>query len=129
MREISTQNIITVFGCGGNRDKIKRPIMGEIAGRLSDFVIITSDNPRKEEPMTIINEIEQGILKTSCDYIKQENRKEAIFKALDKASFGDVVIIAGKGHETYQIIGDNTIHFDDREVVEEYFNRIHINQC
>jgi UDP-N-acetylmuramoyl-L-alanyl-D-glutamate--2,6-diaminopimelate ligase len=121
MREISKGKIITVFGCGGNRDKTKRHIMGEIAGRLSDFVVITSDNPRKEDSMAIINEIEQGILKTSCDYIKHENRKQAIFKALDKASFGDVVIIAGKGHETYQTIGDRTIHFDDREVVAEYF--------
>lgn len=122
MREISKGKVITVFGCGGNRDKTKRPIMGEIAVRLSDFVVITSDNPRNEEPMTIINEIEQGILKTGRDYIKLENRKEAIFQALDKARPGDVVIIAGKGHETYQIIGENTIHFDDREVVEEYFN-------
>lgn len=123
MKEIATGKVITVFGCGGNRDKIKRPIMGEIAGRLSDFVFITSDNPRKEDPMAIINEIEQGILKTSCDYIKHENRKEAIFKALDKANKGDIVIIAGKGHETYQIIGDITLHFDDKEVVSEYFNR------
>lgn len=123
MKEISKGKVITVFGCGGNRDKTKRPIMGEIAGKLSDFVVITSDNPRKEEPMAIINEIEQGILKTSCDYIKHEDRKEAIFMALDKAMSGDVVVIAGKGHETYQIIGENTIHFDDREVVAEYFNR------
>jgi UDP-N-acetylmuramoyl-L-alanyl-D-glutamate--2,6-diaminopimelate ligase len=123
MKEIATGKVITVFGCGGNRDKTKRPIMGEIAGRLSNFVFITSDNPRKEDPMTIINEIEQGILKTGCDYIKHENRKEAIFKALDKANKGDIVIIAGKGHETYQIIGDNTLHFDDKEVVAEYFNR------
>lgn len=123
MREISKGKVITVFGCGGNRDAGKRPIMGEIAGRLSDFVVITSDNPRKEEPGLIIDEIEKGITKTACDYIKLEHRKEAIFKALDKASTGDVVIIAGKGHETYQIIGDSTIHFDDREVVAEYFNR------
>ncbi len=123
MREITKGKVITVFGCGGNRDKTKRPIMGEIAGRLSDFVVITSDNPRKEEPMTIINEIEEGILKTGCEYIKHENREEAIFKALDRACLGDVVIIAGKGHETYQIIGDTTIHFDDREVVAKYFNR------
>lgn len=123
MGEIAKGKIITVFGCGGNRDKTKRPIMGEIAGRLSDFVVITSDNPRKEDPVTIINEIEQGILKTNCSYIKQENRKEAILEALHKANPGDVVIIAGKGHETYQIIGDTTIHFDDREVVAEYFNR------
>lgn len=123
MREISKGKVITVFGCGGNRDKTKRPIMGEIAGRLSDYVVITSDNPRKEEPLSIINEIEPGILRTGCNYIKDENRKEAIFKALDKASYGDVVIIAGKGHENYQIIGESTIHFDDKEVVEEYFMR------
>jgi len=123
MREISKGKIITVFGCGGNRDKTKRPIMGEIAGNLSDFVVITSDNPRKEDPMTIINEIEQGTLKTTCDYLKIEDRKEAIFTALDKASSGDVVIIAGKGHETYQILGDTTIHFDDKEILIEYFNR------
>ncbi|MBL4937387.1 UDP-N-acetylmuramoyl-L-alanyl-D-glutamate--2,6-diaminopimelate ligase [Clostridium sp. YIM B02515] len=124
MREIAKGKVITVFGCGGNRDKTKRPIMGEIAGRLSDYVVITSDNPRKEDPITIINEIEQGILKTNCHYEKCENRKEAIFKALEKADIGDVVIIAGKGHETYQIIGDTTIHFDDREVVREYFDKI-----
>jgi UDP-N-acetylmuramoyl-L-alanyl-D-glutamate--2,6-diaminopimelate ligase len=123
MKEISKGKVITVFGCGGNRDKTKRPIMGEIAGRLSDFAVITSDNPRNEDPMEIINEIEQGILETNCAYIKRENRKEAIFKALENAKSGDVVIIAGKGHETYQIIGDTTIHFDDREVVAEYFNR------
>lgn len=122
MREISKGKVITVFGCGGNRDKTKRPIMGEIAGRLSDFVVITSDNPRKELPLTIINEIEKGILETSCSYVKLENRKDAIFTALNKASFGDVVIIAGKGHETYQIIGNSIFPFDDREVVKEYFN-------
>lgn len=120
MKEVSRGSVITVFGCGGNRDKTKRPLMGEIAGRLSDYVVITSDNPRKEDGMRIINEIEQGILKTDCSYIKLENRKKAIFKALEKAESGDVVVIAGKGHETYQIIGDSTIHFDDREVVEEY---------
>jgi len=121
MREISEGKIITLFGCGGNRDVTKRPIMGEIAGRLSDFVVITSDNPRKEEPMTIIEDIEVGILKTNCDYVKDADRKEAIFKALDQASIGDVVILAGKGHETYQIIREDYIHFNDRDVVEEYF--------
>ncbi|EQB88868.1 UDP-N-acetylmuramoyl-L-alanyl-D-glutamate--2,6-diaminopimelate ligase [Clostridium punense] len=123
MREISKGKIITVFGCGGNRDKTKRPIMGEIAGKLSDFVVITSDNPRKEDPVTIIDEIELGTLKTNCAYLKVEDRKEAIFTALDKANSGDVVIIAGKGHETYQILGDTTIHFDDKKVVIEYFSR------
>jgi UDP-N-acetylmuramoyl-L-alanyl-D-glutamate--2,6-diaminopimelate ligase len=123
MGEISKGKIITVFGCGGNRDKTKRPIMGEIAGRLSDFVVITSDNPRKEHPLDIIKEIEQGILKTSCQYIIEENRKKAIFEALEVANSGDVVIVAGKGHETYQIIRETTMHFDDREVVTEYFNK------
>ncbi|ERI95193.1 UDP-N-acetylmuramoyl-L-alanyl-D-glutamate--2,6-diaminopimelate ligase [Clostridiales bacterium oral taxon 876 str. F0540] len=124
MKEIAKGKVITVFGCGGNRDKTKRPIMGEIAGRLSNYVVITSDNPRSEDSMTIINEVEQGIIKTNCQYEKCENRKAAIFKALDNAALGDVVIIAGKGHETYQIIGENTIHFDDREIVREYFGVI-----
>jgi len=122
MREISEGKIITLFGCGGNRDVTKRPIMGEIAGRLSDFVVITSDNPRNEDQMAIIEDIEVGILKTKCNYFKDADRREAIFKALDQASIGDVVILAGKGHETYQIIGEDYIHFNDREVVEEYFS-------
>lgn len=122
VKEFCHNKIITVFGCGGNRDKTKRPIMGEIAGRLSDYAIITSDNPRKEDPERIIEEVEVGILKTLCKYKKIENRKEAIFEALSLAEKGDAVIIAGKGHETYQIIGDTTIHFDDKEVVKEYFN-------
>lgn len=123
MKDIARGKVITVFGCGGNRDTSKRPIMGEIAGKLSDFVVITSDNPRNENPAAIIDEIEQGILKTNCDYIKSENREEAIYTALGKANSGDVVIIAGKGHETYQILGDNIIHFDDREVARKYFSR------
>lgn len=84
---------------------------------------LTSDNPRKEDPLEIINEIEEGLIKTSCSYIKHENRKEAIFKALDFAKPGDVVIIAGKGHETYQIIGETITHLDDREIAAEYFNK------
>ncbi|MBU5593114.1 UDP-N-acetylmuramoyl-L-alanyl-D-glutamate--2,6-diaminopimelate ligase [Clostridium sp. MSJ-4] len=121
LREISKGNIITIFGCGGDRDKTKRPIMGEIAGNLSHFCIITSDNPRRENPMTIINNIEEGMIKTQCEYKKIENRREAIFMGLRRAKPGDAVIIAGKGHETYQIIGDETIHFDDKEVVREFF--------
>ena len=121
LREISKGNIITIFGCGGDRDKTKRPIMGEIAGNLSHFCIITSDNPRRENPMTIINNIEEGMIKTQCEYKKVENRREAIFMGLRRAKPGDAVIIAGKGHETYQIIGDETIHFDDKEVVREFF--------
>lgn len=122
MREISLGKVILVFGCGGDRDKTKRSIMGEIAGRLSDFVIITSDNPRNEEPISIMREIENGVLKTDCAYLKLENRKEAIFEALGRAHSGDVVIIAGKGHETYQIVGDELLHFDDREIAGSFFN-------
>ena len=108
--------IITVFGCGGDRDKTKRPIMGDIAARLSDVVIITSDNPRKEDPAAIISDIQSGI--TSSDKIFVEvDRKEAIRNAIESAKEGDVVLIAGKGHEDYQIIGDQTVHFSDHEIV------------
>ncbi len=120
-REFAKKKIITVFGCGGDRDRTKRPIMGEIAGKWSDFCIITSDNPRTEDPIGIIEDIEAGLIKTSCRYEKDENRKNAIFRALDVAKPEDVVIIAGKGHENYQMFANHTIHFDDREVVREYF--------
>jgi len=114
-----SKRVITVFGCGGSRDTAKRPLMGEIAGRLSDYCIITSDNPRAEDPFAIIDEIEVGILKTTCKYEKIEDRKQAIFTALKIADEGDSVIIAGKGHEDYQELKDKTIHFDDAEVVKE----------
>jgi UDP-N-acetylmuramoyl-L-alanyl-D-glutamate--2,6-diaminopimelate ligase len=119
-REFTKGRIISVFGCGGNRDPIKRPIMGEVAGRYSDFCVITSDNPRNEEPMAIIQDILPGIKKTACPYIVIENRREAIAYALDQGRKGDVVILAGKGHETYQILKDNrTIHFDEKQIVAE----------
>ncbi len=120
-KEFVKGRIITVFGCGGDRDKTKRPIMGEIAGRLSDFCIITSDNPRTEDPETIINEIEVGTKKTGCEYIKVTDRKEAIYDAVKMAKENDLIVIAGKGHEDYQIFADRTIHFDDKEVVEAAF--------
>lgn len=113
---------ILLFGCGGDRDKGKRPIMGEIAGEYADYAIITSDNPRTEDPMTIINEIEEGIKKTNCPYTIIENRKEAIRYALSIAKENDVVILAGKGHETYQILKDKVIHFDEREIVRDILN-------
>ncbi|MCX7794925.1 MAG: UDP-N-acetylmuramoyl-L-alanyl-D-glutamate--2,6-diaminopimelate ligase [bacterium] len=115
------RRVIVVFGCGGDRDKTKRPIMGDIATRLSDFVIITSDNPRSEDPRKIIEDIVSGVKKSN--YIIQEDRKEAIFYAINMAEPGDVVVIAGKGHETYQIFKDVTIHFDDREVAMEAIKR------
>lgn len=111
--------IITVFGCGGDRDKTKRPIMGEIAGRLSDFVVITSDNPRSENPLDIINQIEEGIKPTKCPYVCIENRKDAIKHAMTMAKDSDIILLAGKGHETYQIFKDKTIDFDERVIVRE----------
>ncbi len=115
--------VITVFGCGGDRDKTKRSIMGKIAGENSQFCIITSDNPRTEEPLQILYNIEEGIKETQCSYKKILDRKEAIYFAMDNAKSGDVIVIAGKGHETYQILKDRTIKFDDMEVVKEYLKK------
>jgi len=111
--------ILTVFGCGGNRDKGKRPTMGAIASSLSDVTIITSDNPRKEDPQTIIDEINIGVVKGKTVMMEVDRRK-AIVMALELAQEGDVVLIAGKGHEDYQVIGEAKHHFDDREEVEQY---------
>lgn len=117
--EFAQGRVITVFGCGGDRDNTKRPIMGEIAGKLSDYCIITSDNPRTEEPMSIIRQIEEGMKRTDCEYITIENRREAIRYAMSIGKKGDCIILAGKGHETYQIIGTEKRHFDEREVIKE----------
>ena len=111
--------IICVFGCGGNRDVPKRAMMGEIAGRLADFTVITTDNPRNESPSKIMQDIEEGIKKTKGLYKCIENRKEAIKFAMRIAWKNDIIILAGKGHETYQILKNNKkIHFDEREVVK-----------
>lgn len=123
IREILDDNkskgkIITVFGCGGNRDKAKRPLMGKIASENSDEVIITSDNPRDEEPMEIIDEIKTGIEKDN--FSVEENRELAIKKAVAMSSKGDVILIAGKGHETYQEIKGVKYHLSDKEIVEKY---------
>ncbi len=117
IRDFAKGRIITLFGCGGDRDKTKRPQMGKIAGELSDFCIITSDNPRSEEPMDIICDIKAGIDETDCKYKVIENRFEAIEYALDNAKTDDIILLAGKGHETYQILKDRTIVFDEREIV------------
>ncbi|PAB58824.1 UDP-N-acetylmuramoyl-L-alanyl-D-glutamate--2,6-diaminopimelate ligase [Anaeromicrobium sediminis] len=117
-KEFSKGKIITVFGCGGDRDRTKRPMMGNIAGKLSDYVVITSDNPRSEEPNSILDHIEKGIIETNCEYKKIVDRKEGIREAIKMAKKDDVVLIAGKGHETYQILGDKTIDFDDRLVAK-----------
>ena len=108
-----------MFGCGGNRDAHKRPIMGKIATNLSDEVIITSDNPRDEEPYFIIDQIKTGIDKNNYRII--ENREDAIHDAIEKAGTNYVLLIAGKGHEDYQEIKGTRTHFSDREVAEKYF--------
>ena len=118
-RGFAKGRVVAVFGCGGDRDATKRPIMGKIAGTLADFCVVTSDNPRTEDPMSIIKMVEAGVKETDVDYVVIESRYDAIKYALDNAREGDVIILAGKGHETYQILGTGTIHFDEREVIRE----------
>ena len=119
VRAFTEGKVVTLFGCGGDRDAEKRPIMGRIAGELSDFCILTSDNPRSEPPEAIIRQIEDGIKDTNCDYNCIEDRREAIFFGVGILEAGDALIIAGKGHENYQLIGDETLIFDDVEVAKE----------
>ena len=120
--QFAKRRVLTVFGCGGDRDRSKRPIMGRLAAKYSDLVFATSDNPRSEDPNAILREIETGLSENSrpgASYEVVVDRREAIAKALSAAEGDDVVIIAGKGHETYQVLKDQIIHFDDREVVRE----------
>lgn len=123
VNEFVKGKVITVFGCGGDRDNSKRPVMGEVAGKHSDFCVVTSDNPRTEEPNSILDQIEPGVKKTDCEYVKIVDRKEAIQYAIDHAKKDDVIMIAGKGHEDYQIIGHKKIHFDDVEIVKELIEK------
>lgn len=118
-RGFAKGRVVIVFGCGGDRDNTKRPIMGETAGKLADFCVVTSDNPRSENPLAIIDMVMEGVRRTHVEYTVIENRYEAIRYALDNACEGDVIILAGKGHETYQILNSGTIHFDEREVIQE----------
>ncbi len=118
-RECRKNRLISLFGCGGDRDKTKRPIMGSIAARYSDFVIITSDNPRSENPTDIINDIMVGLDGTPTQYKIIENRIDAIKFAVKNAQKDDIIVLAGKGHEDYQILGDKKIHLDEREVIAE----------
>ena len=124
VRETTKGRMIALFGCGGDRDRAKRPMMGEIAGDLADFCILTSDNPRNEDPMEILNAIEEGIRPTGCEYIVIENRREAIRFALTHARIGDVVLLAGKGHETYQEIMGVKHPFDEKVVVRELLEEL-----
>lgn len=119
LREYNPKRIVTLFGCGGNRSNTRRFEMGEISGRMSDFTIITSDNPRNENPEDIMNDIETGIRKTDGKYIKIADRREAVIYAVTHALPGDIVVIAGKGHEDYQEINGVKYHMSDRELVEE----------
>lgn len=112
-------DLISVFGCGGDRDKGKRPQMGKISGEIADFTIITSDNPRTEEPEAIIGDIEEGIKTTNSRYTVIQDRTTAIRYAMEHAQKGDIIVLSGKGHETYQIFKDKTIHYDEREIVKE----------
>lgn len=114
LRELDPRRLITVFGCGGDRDKAKRPLMAAAAARFSDGLVITSDNPRSEDPLAIISDIEKGLPK-KCSFISVPDRSEAIETAMKNALSGDIVLIAGKGHETYQQFADHTIDFDDRK--------------
>ena len=131
-RPLARGRLITVFGCGGDRDRTKRPLMGAVAGRLSDVIVITSDNPRSEDPGRIIDEIQRGITPDTRKEGGQPpltivDRRAAIAKAIEVAKPGDLVLVAGKGHEKYQVIGDKTLPFDDVAVARDALARRRTN--
>ena len=119
LKQCCAGRLVTLFGCGGDRDKTKRPLMGEVAASLSDYVVVTSDNPRSEDPAAIIEDILPGVRKTETPHTVVVNRIEAIHWAIANAQPGDTILLAGKGHETYQILATETIHLDEREVVAD----------
>ena len=127
LRKLNPRRLICIFGCGGDRDRGKRPIMGEIAAQLADLSLLTSDNPRTEDPLKIIAEVETGLigagLRRGDGYLVEPDRRAAIGLALSMAAAGDMIVIAGKGHEDYQIIGKRKFHFDDREVVRDFLQQ------
>jgi UDP-N-acetylmuramoyl-L-alanyl-D-glutamate--2,6-diaminopimelate ligase len=143
VRAVADGRLVCVFGCGGDRDAGKRPLMGEVAGRLADLTIVTSDNPRSEDPLRIIEQIESGLASLNVrkltpaqvfggeyrGYVVEPDRRKAIELALRVAAAGDIVIIAGKGHETYQQIGDKKFDFDDRQVAREVLSEVRRAQC
>ncbi|MDQ6666450.1 MAG: UDP-N-acetylmuramoyl-L-alanyl-D-glutamate--2,6-diaminopimelate ligase [Acidobacteriota bacterium] len=118
-RGLSPRRVITLFGCGGDRDRTKRPVMGEVAAELSDLVVLTSDNPRSEDPLEIMNDVMVGLRRKDTRLIVEPDRATAIKRAIEEARPGDFVILAGKGHETYQVLKDRTIAFDDRAVARD----------
>jgi UDP-N-acetylmuramoyl-L-alanyl-D-glutamate--2,6-diaminopimelate ligase len=118
-RRLNPKRVITLFGCGGDRDRTKRPLMGQVAAETSDFVVLTSDNPRSEDPLAIMNDALVGIRRKDVAHIVEPDRATAIARAIKEARPGDIVILAGKGHEPYQILKDRTIAFDDRAVARE----------
>jgi UDP-N-acetylmuramoyl-L-alanyl-D-glutamate--2,6-diaminopimelate ligase len=125
VRELGPRRVITVFGCGGDRDRTKRPLMGAVASRLSDVVIVTSDNPRSEPAEAILEEIQRGMNGgRKAERHAIVDRREAIARALEMARPGDAVVIAGKGHETYQVLRDRTVPFDDRQVARDILSRL-----
>ena len=123
LKDCCAGRLVTLFGCGGDRDKTKRPLMGAVAADLSDYLVVTSDNPRSEDPAAIIEDILAGLQDKATPYTVVENRVEAIRWAIAHAQPGDTILLAGKGHETYQILADETIHLDEREVVADALAR------
>jgi UDP-N-acetylmuramoyl-L-alanyl-D-glutamate--2,6-diaminopimelate ligase len=119
-RELNPKGrVITLFGCGGGKDRTKRPIMGEVSGRLSDLTILTNDNPRQEDPLKIISDIVVGLQKSGGKYLIEPDREKAIGLAFDEARAGDIVLLAGKGHEDYQVLADKTLPWDDRRIAQQ----------
>jgi UDP-N-acetylmuramoyl-L-alanyl-D-glutamate--2,6-diaminopimelate ligase len=118
-RSLAKGRVITLFGCGGDRDRSKRPLMGMAAGELSDSVVLTSDNPRSEDPLAIMNDALVGLGRFDTPHVAEPDRARAVRLAIEQAQPGDVVLLAGKGHETYQILKNETVHFDDRETARE----------
>ncbi len=123
-RELHPQRVITLFGCGGDRDRAKRPLMAQAAAQASDYVVLTSDNPRSEDPLAIMNDALVGLRRFDTPHTLEPDRAKAIRAALQQARPGDIVILAGKGHETYQILKDRVIHFDDREVARDVLREL-----
>lgn len=124
IKECAAGRVVCLFGCGGDRDPIKRPLMAQSAAKYADFLIVTSDNPRTEDPHAIITQIIAGLAGTKAEYIEIDNRREAIFWAIKNARPKDTLVLAGKGHEDYQIIGTKKVHFDEREVVKEALEQL-----